>query len=124
MDTKQQTGIRNLKLRLAVSIRDAVLMAVVSPNDLATLTGIPRQELGTIADLRDDQRVALAGLMARVVDDGIHKFLYGLDNQPDGLEVRYQGQLLNDETCCLPDDNVPIWQFSQFGRDGLPKQKT
>lgn len=87
------------------------------------MTGIPREELGVLADLRDDERQSLVSAVAQMIDQSIQHFLYGLDNQPDGIEVRYNGDLLNEESAYqLSDPELPpIADESLFDINGVPR---
>jgi hypothetical protein len=117
-----ENAIRNFRRRLVLAIRDGVLSAVAHPKGFSAETGIPVQELGTIADLRDDQRAALAKVMAWAVDEGIFHFLYGLDNQADGLEIRQFAQCLNEEGMYrMSDRSEALSAMSRFDQDGSPK---
>jgi hypothetical protein len=119
----RKSGGEVLVSRLVVAIRDGVLSTINDPEGVTALTGIPKQELGPIDDLRDDQRAALAKLIAWSVDVGIAHFLSGLDDEPDGLELHYNGVCVNDGSCSLPDSSVAISDWSRFDRDGAPKPK-
>jgi hypothetical protein len=122
-DDSRKTGGEIFTSRLVVAIRDGVLSTINDPDGVAALTGVPKQELGPIADLQDDQRAALAKVVAWSVDIGIAHLLSGLDDEPDGLELRYNGVCVNDGSCHLPDSNVAPSDWSRFDRDGAPKPK-
>lgn len=85
---------------------------------------MPESEVGPLADLRSDERAALALVVAHAIDQGIHHFLYGLWNQPDGFELRYRRAHLNAEgEYFLIADTLPeISEESAFDRDGNPKE--
>jgi len=119
-------GIKNFRKRLVVAIRDTVLAYVNSPADISRMTGIPAAELGSIADLSEDQRQTVAVVVARALDEGLHHFLYGLDNQADGFEIRYNGAQLNPEGLDrLADTGLPSFgeESRFFDADGVPKKE-
>lgn len=115
----KDTGIRIFRNRIDSTIRQSVLSVVWGQRFVAT--DISAQEEGIIAALTVDQQRALAKVMARAVDIGIQGFLGGLDDEPDGIELRYGGELLNDGSCDLGDGNIPVSPSSQFNQDGSPK---
>jgi hypothetical protein len=116
-------GIMNFRRRLVVAIRDTVLAYVNSPADISRMTVIPAAELGSIADLSEDQRQTIAVVVARALDEGLRHFLYGLDNQAGGFEIRYNGAQLNQEGLDrLADTELPSFaEESRFDADGVPK---
>jgi hypothetical protein len=119
-----EIGIKVFKHRLVMAIRDGVLAAVNSPDSVSAATGIPVQELGIISDLREDQRTALAKIISGAIDVGIDHFLYGLDNQPEGLRVFYFEVQLNEEGMLLLSDGKPqLSDMSRYDQDGLPKEE-
>ncbi len=120
--TNQELGVRNFRCRLAVAIRDGVLNALDNPASEATYRNIPLAELGPVAELTADQRTEWKKLIAGIIDRGIHHFLYGLDNQADGFEIRYEGALLNDEgTYPLSSAGASLADVSEFDAEGNRK---
>jgi len=118
-------GIKNFRKSLVVAIRDTVLAYVNSPTDISRMTGIPAAELGALADMSEDQRQSIAVVVARALDEGLWHFLYGLDNQADGFEIRYNGVQLNTEAFYrLTDTELPSFaEESRFDADGVPKRE-
>jgi hypothetical protein len=122
MNEQRELGIKQLRHRLAVAIRDTVLDRLHNPRSIAAMTGVPEAELGTVSDLRADERAALIHVVANGIDAGIAHFLYGLDNQPDGLRVLFGDEELNPESlCCLTSGQPPIAMESRFDELGNPK---
>jgi hypothetical protein len=117
----KDTGIRNFRNRIDFTIRHSVLSAVWRPDSLAS--AISDQNVALMAALPVDQQAAFANVMARAVDIGIKGFLDGLDDEPDGFEVRYGRELLNDGSGSLADENIPLSPSSQFNQDGSPNVK-
>lgn len=119
----QELGIKNFRRRLAFGIRDTVLLQLNNPKCTSDMTQIPVSELGVISDISDDERQSLLLFVARAVDAGIHHFLYGLDNQPDGFVIKYNGDTLNKDGLYLlsNQDLPPISQESLFDDNGNKK---
>jgi hypothetical protein len=120
--SNREAGVRSFRKRLAVGIRDTVLSSINDLAGLSRMTGIPEPELGLLADLREDERQALACVVARGLDHGIFHFLYGLDNEP-GFKISYEGVTLNrDERYDLTNKGLPpIWNESAFDESGSPR---
>lgn len=123
--TNKELGIENFRRRLAFGIRDSVLSKLNSPSGTSKITGIPTDELGVLSDLRDDERQSLISVIAPMLDQAIDNFLYGLDNQADGFEIRYNGDLLNEEPLYqLSNPKLPpIAAESQFDANGQPRKE-
>ena len=121
MNNRDQ-GIVYFKRRLAISIRDSVLHLVTNPEKVARDKGIPLAEFGPIAELNDHQRIALAQTIANALDEGVRHFFHGFDNQADGFEIRYKGDLLNPEGLyLLNEEDNHISKDSNFDEHGAPR---
>ena len=122
--TTKEAGITNFRRRLVEAIRDDVLHVINDPSSEARSQGKPLAELGPIADLSEIQRAALKKLFAGIIDRGIHRFLYGLDNKPSGFKILFDGERLNDDgLLSLSDDTIPLASESAFDCDGNLKRK-
>ena len=120
--TNQKAGICSFRRRLVLAIRDDMLRVINDPSSEACLRNIPVAELGPIADLSETQRTALKKMFAGIIDRGIMHFLYGLDNDASGFEIRFNDELLNDDgLLALSDLNIPLADESEFDRDGNRK---
>ncbi len=119
---KRADGIKKLRSRIA-AIRDAVLESINHPDRLPLIHGMPQSEHGSMADLSIEDRAMLAKIVASALDRGIHNLLYGLDNQPDGFEIKYEGESLIDSGLyLLSSSQPPIFEYSQFSENGSPRQ--
>lgn len=122
MNNNENIGARTFKARLVTSVRDGVLRIVNDPSLMASFDGIPKAELGTIVDLKDHERQILAMVIARTIDQGIESLLYGLDDEPEGIQILYNGEVLNkDGDYNLSDASNPLLEHSHFDKNGHPK---
>ena len=87
------------------------------------MQNIPEEESGAIVDLSEIQRASLALVIARTVDDAMRQFLYGLDNEPDDLQISYANTpLIQEGMYHLGQEGSSFDEFSQFDGQGVPKR--
>ncbi len=118
----RRLGIKNFRKRIAIAIRDDIFRVFDDPSSEAINRNIPLMELAPVAELSPEQRTEWKKFIAGIIDRGILHFLYGLDSTADGFEIRYYGEVLNnDGDYLLSDISTSISDESQFDSEGCRK---
>jgi hypothetical protein len=120
----KEAGIRSFRKRLVEAIRDRLLDSIDDPATASRDKTFAAGSIAGIGDLTKDQHESLKASVAMLVDAGIFQFLYGLDNDDNGFDIRFQGKRLNaDGSYDLSDSSVPLADESRFDSKGKRRAK-
>jgi len=75
------------------------------------------------ATLTDDEKIKVAQIVANSGHEALRNYIYGIEDEPVGIEISYRGSVLNDQSFRMPDiaKELSFNEFSRYDEHGAPK---
>ena len=106
MSKDKTNGTRQVCGRLVDSVIDPILFSITRAQDLT-----------------DEEKRKFSKLVVKSGHEAIRHFIYGIEDESVGVEISYNGTVLNDQSFEMPDiaRSLDFSEFSQYDSEGVEK---
>ena len=79
--------------------------------------------INTSLDLTEPEKEKVSPIIVKSRDQAIESFIYGIEDEPVGVEIFYNKAKLNDESYEMQQafESLDLTEFSRFDSNGKPK---
>ena len=106
MSKDKTNGTRQVCGRLVDNVIDPILFAISRAQDLT-----------------DEEKRKFSKLVVTSGHEAIKNYIYGIEDEPVGVAISYEGNVLNDQSYEMPDiaRELDFSEFSRYDDEGIEK---